>query len=69
MGAPPLLVRSGGTIPVVAAFTERGIPAIVTGFSLPESNMHSPNERLLADYLPLGIDTAQAILRRLADLG
>jgi acetylornithine deacetylase/succinyl-diaminopimelate desuccinylase-like protein len=69
VGTPPVLVRSGGTIPVVAAFSGRGIPAIVTGFALPDSNIHSPNERLRADYLPLGVDTAQAVLRRLAGLG
>jgi hypothetical protein len=40
----------------------------VTGFALPSSNLHSPNERLLADYLPLGVDTAQALLLRFAAL-
>jgi acetylornithine deacetylase/succinyl-diaminopimelate desuccinylase-like protein len=68
VGRRPLLVRSGGSIPLVAALVERGIPPIVTGFALPSSNLHSPNERLLADYLPLGVDTAQALLRRFAAL-
>jgi acetylornithine deacetylase/succinyl-diaminopimelate desuccinylase-like protein len=69
LGAPPIFVRSGGTIPVVSALATRGIPTIVTGFSLPDSNIHSPNERLLADYLPLGVDAAAALFRRLAHLG
>jgi acetylornithine deacetylase/succinyl-diaminopimelate desuccinylase-like protein len=69
VGTPPIFVRSGGTIPIVAALAARRIPAIVTGFSLPESNIHSPNERLRADYLTLGIDAAAALYRRFADLG
>jgi acetylornithine deacetylase/succinyl-diaminopimelate desuccinylase-like protein len=68
VGRRPLLVRSGGSIPLVAALSERGIPAIVTGFSLPNSNLHSPNERLVADYLPLGVATAEELFRRLAGL-
>lgn len=68
VGRRPLLVRSGGSIPLVAALVERGIPPIVTGFSLPESNLHSPDERMRAEYLPLGVETAQALLRRFAEL-
>jgi acetylornithine deacetylase/succinyl-diaminopimelate desuccinylase-like protein len=68
VGTRPLLVRSGGSIPLAAALSERGIPAIITGFSLPDSNLHSPNERLVAEYLPLGVETVEEILRRFAAL-
>jgi acetylornithine deacetylase/succinyl-diaminopimelate desuccinylase-like protein len=68
VGRRPLLVGSGGSIPLVAALTERGIPAIVTGFSLPDSNLHSPNERLVAEYLPLGVKTAEELFRRFGSL-
>jgi len=68
-GVRPLLVRTGGSIPIVAALVKRGIPAVATGFALSDSNVHSPNERLVADYLPLGVRTAQALFRRFADLG
>jgi acetylornithine deacetylase/succinyl-diaminopimelate desuccinylase-like protein len=68
MGRRPLLVRSGGTLPIVPALADKGIPTIVTGFATPESNIHSPNERLLAEYLPLGIETAKELYRRLAAL-
>jgi hypothetical protein len=44
------------------------VPAIVTGFALNDSNIHSPNERLLAKYLPLGVATAAELFRRLAAL-
>ena len=65
-GRRPLLVRSGGTLPVVAALADRGIATIVTGFATPESNIHSPNERLLAEYVPLGIETAKELYKSLA---
>ena len=66
--APPLLLRAGGSIPVVSALADRDIPAIVTGFGLPEGNMHSPNERLLVEYLPLGVATAHELFTTLAGL-
>jgi len=69
MGRRPLLVRSGGTLPIVPALVDKGIPTIVTGFATPESSIHSPNERLLAEYMPLGIETAKELYRRLAVLG
>ena len=68
MGRRPLLVRSGGTLPIVPALVEKGIPTIVTGFATPESNIHSPNERLLAEYMPLGIETGRELYKSLAEL-
>ncbi len=68
-GVRPLLVRTGGSIPIVATLVRRGIPAIVTGFALSDSNVHSPNERFVADYVPLGVRTAQELFRRFAALG
>jgi acetylornithine deacetylase/succinyl-diaminopimelate desuccinylase-like protein len=68
MGRRPLLVRSGGTLPIVPALVDKSIPTIVTGFATPESSIHSPNERLLAEYMPLGIETAKELYRRLAAL-
>ena len=68
MGRRPLLVRSGGSLPIVPALVDKGIPTIVTGFGTPESSIHSPNERLLAEYMPLGIETAKELYRRLAAL-
>ena len=68
VGTRPLLIRSGGTLPIVPALGKRGIPVIVTGFALPDSNIHSPNERLLAEYVPLGIEAAKATFTELAKL-
>jgi acetylornithine deacetylase/succinyl-diaminopimelate desuccinylase-like protein len=68
LGRRPLLTRSGGTLPIVPALAEKGIPTILSGFALPGANMHSPNERLLARYVPLGVATARETLVALADL-
>ena len=64
-GSRPLFVRIGGTLPIMPALQAKGIPAIVTGFDLPEGNIHSPNERFWAGYLEPGIAVAQAILTEL----
>ena len=68
VGARPLLLRSGGSIPVVPALADKAIPTIVTGFALPDANMHSPNERMLARYVPLGVATAKETLTGFAEL-
>jgi acetylornithine deacetylase/succinyl-diaminopimelate desuccinylase-like protein len=68
MGRRPLLARSGGTLPVVPALVDRGIPTILTGIALPESNIHSPNERVPLDHLPLGVELARELYTRLAAL-
>jgi acetylornithine deacetylase/succinyl-diaminopimelate desuccinylase-like protein len=64
----PLLARTGGTLPIVPALADQGIPTILSGIALPESNIHSPNERLLAEYVPLGIQVARELYTRLAAL-
>ncbi len=68
VGTRPALIRSGGSLPIVPALADRGIPTIITGFSLPDSNIHSPNERLLAEYLPLGISAARELFVALGEL-
>lgn len=67
-GTRPVLARAGGTLPLMAALQARGIPAVLTGFGLPESNVHAPNERLLVRYVPLGIQVAKEILRSFGQL-
>ncbi|HWB22306.1 MAG TPA: M20/M25/M40 family metallo-hydrolase [Gaiellaceae bacterium] len=68
LGRRPALIRSGGTLPIVPALADKGIPTIITGFGLPDSNIHSPNERLVAEYVPLGIASARELFRALAAL-
>ena len=68
LGVRPLLIRSGGSLPIVAALADKGIPTVITGFSLPNANLHSPNERLLAEYVPRGIGAARALFEEFAEL-
>jgi acetylornithine deacetylase/succinyl-diaminopimelate desuccinylase-like protein len=68
LGVRPALIRSGGTLPIVPALTDRRIPCIITGFSLPNANIHSPNERLLVEYVPLGTAAARALFQEFASL-
>lgn len=68
LGVRPALIRSGGTLPIVAALADRGIPTIISGFSLPDANIHAPNENIPARYIPLGIDTVKALLEDLGRL-
>ena len=69
LGTRPILTRSGGSIPVVATLASRGIPAIVTGFSRPTAQMHSPNENFHASALDDGLQTIVELLRRFGALG
>jgi acetylornithine deacetylase/succinyl-diaminopimelate desuccinylase-like protein len=68
LGVRPALIRSGGTLPVVSALADKGIATIITGFSLPDANIHSPNERLLVEYVPLGIAAARGLFHEFASL-
>jgi acetylornithine deacetylase/succinyl-diaminopimelate desuccinylase-like protein len=68
LGTRPILTRSGGSIPVVATLAERGVPSIVTGFSRPTAQMHSPNENFPAAALDEGLATIAELLRRFTAL-
>ena len=68
LGRRPLLLRTGGTLPIVPALADKGIPTILTGFAIPGANVHSPNERLLARYIPAGVAAARETLLAFRDL-
>jgi acetylornithine deacetylase/succinyl-diaminopimelate desuccinylase-like protein len=65
-GREPALIRSGGTLPILASFSERGIPAIVSGFGLPQDNLHAPDESFRLESIELGLRSARALYE---DLG
>jgi acetylornithine deacetylase/succinyl-diaminopimelate desuccinylase-like protein len=69
LGTRPLLTRSGGSIPVAAALGARGVPAIITGFTRPAAQLHSPNENIPATALREGVETTVEVLRRFGALG
>lgn len=51
-GVPPLLIREGGSIPVVASFREiLGVDTLLLGWGQNTDNLHSPNEHFsLRDF-------------------
>jgi acetylornithine deacetylase/succinyl-diaminopimelate desuccinylase-like protein len=54
----PVFKREGGSVPVVSDFQRiLGIETVNTGFSMPDDNMHSPNEKLHLKTWYRGIDT------------
>ena len=68
-GRRSLLVRVGGSVPVVASLAARGIPTISTGLATSDANAHSPNEKFPARYLTLGVEAVSETYRRLGELG
>jgi acetylornithine deacetylase/succinyl-diaminopimelate desuccinylase-like protein len=68
LGTAPAIVRTGGSLPILAAFMERGIPAIVSGFGLPSDNIHAPDESYRIDSLEMGRKSARALYEDLAKL-
>ena len=70
VGAPPLLVRSGGTLPIYAGLVDRGLPTLATGFGIEsECNVHAPNENVPEDAIELGVATMREVFVRLGELG
>jgi acetylornithine deacetylase/succinyl-diaminopimelate desuccinylase-like protein len=69
LGRVPAMVRTGGSLPILASFMERGIPAIVSGFGLPQDNIHAPDESYRIESLDMGRRAARALYEELAKLG
>jgi acetylornithine deacetylase/succinyl-diaminopimelate desuccinylase-like protein len=66
-GARPLFKREGGSIAVVALLQENvGAKSVLFGASLPEDNVHAPNERL---HLPTWFKMIDAIIHFFYNLG
>jgi acetylornithine deacetylase/succinyl-diaminopimelate desuccinylase-like protein len=54
---PPVFKREGGSVPIVLDFYQiLGVETVNTGFSMPDDNMHSPNEKLHLPTWYRGID-------------
>lgn len=67
VGQPPVLVREGATIPVVADFkTKLNIDTLLIGFGLNGDNIHSPDEHIALDRFLLGCKCHAALLEELA---
>lgn len=67
-GAMPIPVRSGGSIPIIAAFEEiLGIKSILMGFGLGSDAIHSPNENYPLEQFYNGIMTIPSFYKYFAE--
>ncbi len=67
-GNPPVLVREGGSIPIIAEISKvLGKDALFLGLDLPDARIHSPNENMRLDIFEKGILMAKNLLRLMAD--
>ncbi|HEX2864953.1 MAG TPA: M20/M25/M40 family metallo-hydrolase, partial [Deinococcales bacterium] len=68
-GREVALIRSGGSIPVVATFkTELGAPVLLVDLGLPDDGAHGPNERYSVDCFHRGVDIAGYLYEEIARL-
>ena len=67
-GRRPLVLRGGGSLPIMPMLERLGIPAVVTGFDVPGGNIHAPNERMRVHNLALAITAARELFLSLAEL-
>ena len=67
-GARPLVLRSGGSLPIMPLLERLGIPAVVSGFDVPSGNVHAPNERMRVANLGLAVETARELFLSFSDL-
>jgi acetylornithine deacetylase/succinyl-diaminopimelate desuccinylase-like protein len=59
IGAKPVFVREGGSIPVVAALKRLlGIDAVLMGLGLSDDNLHAPNEKFHLPNFYRGIEAS-----------
>jgi acetylornithine deacetylase/succinyl-diaminopimelate desuccinylase-like protein len=69
-GKPPVLVREGGTIPILQTFKDAlGVDVLLLGLALPDCNMHAPNETFPVEHLHLGAQLHQKLLEAIAGTG
>ncbi len=63
----PMLIREGGSIPIVQAFREiLGVDTLLLGLALSDAQIHSPNENFPIENFEAGIRLNQALLEELA---
>ena len=66
--ADPVLIREGGSIPIVQDFKDiLGADTLLLGLALSDAQIHSPNENFPVENFEAGIRLNQALLEALAD--
>lgn len=67
-GRPPLYLREGGSIPIIADIKRvLGLDSVMFGLFLPEDNLHAPNESFNLKVMERGIATSAKVLQEIAD--
>lgn len=62
-GNETVYIRCGGSIPIVGLFAEKlKIPSVMMGFSLPDDQIHAPNEKMSVRNIQLGIESVMGYL-------
>ncbi len=65
-GTEPVLMRMGGSIPIVSLFTQAlDAPCVLMGLGLPDDNLHGPNEKMKLDNIVRGIVASTSFMQRL----
>jgi acetylornithine deacetylase/succinyl-diaminopimelate desuccinylase-like protein len=68
-GREAVFVRAGGSVPIVSEFAGRlRLPVIVTGWSLPDANLHSPNESVDLEHFHKGIGAVMRLFEHLGEI-
>jgi len=66
-GKPPIYLREGGSVGLLADLKEvLGLDAVMMGLFLPEDNLHAPNESFHLGVMKKGIETSERVLAELA---
>ena len=68
-GTKPCFIRTGGSIPVVTAFSEKlGVDTLLLGWGQDDDNMHSPNEKFSLSDFHRGIKASAHLWAELAEI-
>jgi acetylornithine deacetylase/succinyl-diaminopimelate desuccinylase-like protein len=68
-GRPPLYLREGGTVPIIADIKRAtGLDSVMLGLFLPEDNLHAPNEGFSLEVMRKGTETTRRMLEALANV-
>lgn len=66
-GKPPLYLREGGSVPIIAEIKKvLGLDSVMLGLFLPEDNLHAPNESFKLSVMERGMKVSEQVLRQLA---
>lgn len=66
-GAEPVLIREGGSIPIVQSFRDiLGVDTLLLGLALSDAQIHAPNENFPVENFEAGIRLSQELISELA---